>query len=411
MDISLAVRNLMQVNRRQFGQHQFTVPSSDIYPFQWLWDSCFHAIILSHFDLQSAKRELQAATAHPLSSGMLPHMIYWQATVAGEKERSTIPNWGRESRGSEINLAWQEKKSSTITQPPIVAMAVKRVFTVDNDKVFLQSIYNSLKTHFEYLARDRTFNDDALIYIINPDESGEDNSPRYDELLHLSHQHSANESLDKRLALMKQNAECNFVAKLCMRQFFGTADVSFNVLYAEDLQAMAEIAHALGLTTDAEIYAQRAINVQCDLMTQLRHEKLFLSFDFINKKHIPVLTWNIFMPLYGGFLTNEEAEFLVKTYLTDFKYFRSDFGIVTTAKTESAYDPNDGFWRGPIWLAPHWFIYHGLKRYGFIKEADEIKTMTLKLLEKSGFREHYHPNTGEGMGAYNFTWGGLVLDM
>lgn len=401
----------MQVNRRQFGQHQFTVPSSDIYPFQWLWDSCFHAIILSHFDLQSAKRELQAVTAHPLSSGMLPHMIYWQATVGGEEEKQTIPNWGRESRGTEINTAWQEKKSSTLTQPPVVAMAVRRVFAIDNDFDFLQSVYGPLRNHFEYLAHDRTFNDDSLVYIINPDESGEDNSPRYDELLHLAYQHSANESLDKRLALMKQNAQCNFVAKLCMRNFFGTADVAFNVLYAEDLQAMAEITNRLKKPADSDLYAKRAADVQCDFMTQLRQGQLFLSYDYLNKKHIPVLTWNIFMPLYGGFLTSEEAEYLVETYLRKSEYFKTDFGIVTTAKTEPSYDPNDGFWRGPIWLAPHWFIYHGLKRYGFTTEANEIKTMTIRLLEKSGFREHYHPETGEGMGAYNFTWGGLVLDM
>ena len=35
----------------------------------------------------------------------------------------------------------------------------------------------------------------------------------------------------------------------------------------------------------------------------------------------------------------------------------------------------------------------------------------LKLIEKSGFREYYNPFSGEGYGAEDFTWAGLILDM
>ena len=38
----------------------FTCPSSVTYPFQWFWDSCFHAIALSHVDLQKAEAELKS---------------------------------------------------------------------------------------------------------------------------------------------------------------------------------------------------------------------------------------------------------------------------------------------------------------------------------------------------------------
>jgi hypothetical protein len=33
------------------------------------------------------------------------------------------------------------------------------------------------------------------------------------------------------------------------------------------------------------------------------------------------------------------------------------------------------------------------------------------LVEKSGFREYYDPVTGEGHGAREFTWSGLLVDM
>ena len=62
-------------------------------------------------------------------------------------------------------------------------------------------------------------------------------------------------------------------------------------------------------------------------------------------------------------------------------------------------------------MAPHWFIYKGLMSYGFAEEANEIREMSRKLLEHSGFREYFNPETGEGYGAKEFTWGALVLDM
>jgi hypothetical protein len=36
----------------------FTVPAGDLYPHQWLWDSCFVAIGLRHIDVKRAKAEL-----------------------------------------------------------------------------------------------------------------------------------------------------------------------------------------------------------------------------------------------------------------------------------------------------------------------------------------------------------------
>lgn len=38
-------------------------------------------------------------------------------------------------------------------------------------------------------------------------------------------------------------------------------------------------------------------------------------------------------------------------------------------------------------------------------------TAVKELIGKSGFREYYNPFTGEGYGAHDFTWSGLVADM
>jgi hypothetical protein len=47
----------------------------------------------------------------------------------------------------------------------------------------------------------------------------------------------------------------------------------------------------------------------------------------------------------------------------------------------------------------------------FINEAERIFTTVKSLIEKSGFREYDNPFTGEGYGAKNFTWSGLIVDM
>ncbi len=44
-------------------------------------------------------------------------------------------------------------------------------------------------------------------------------------------------------------------------------------------------------------------------------------------------------------------------------------------------------------------------------EADRLLNSMKELITKSGFREYYDPLSGEGYGAKNFTWPGLILDM
>ena len=55
-----AVRTLYDRNRQRGTAewcglaYDFVCPSTGTYPFQWFWDSCFHAVVLSHFDPERA---------------------------------------------------------------------------------------------------------------------------------------------------------------------------------------------------------------------------------------------------------------------------------------------------------------------------------------------------------------------
>jgi glycogen debranching enzyme len=114
--------------------------------------------------------------------------------------------------------------------------------------------------------------------------------------------------------------------------------------------------------------------------------------------------------MFADIYTPEEAEAVVRIHFHNTETFRAPYGIRTVSKQEPSYRP-DGFWRGPIWMSVNWFIYRGLVRYGFKKEAAWIRDSSVQLLQTAGFREYFNPETGEGYGADTFTWGTLVLDM
>ena len=59
----------------------------------------------------------------------------------------------------------------------------------------------------------------------------------------------------------------------------------------------------------------------------------------------------------------------------------------------------------------NWFLSGGLRRHGYEELADAIVGKSHECSEKSGFREYYHPFTAAGLGAKDFGWSTLILDM
>ncbi|MBI2017609.1 hypothetical protein HYS92_01015 [Candidatus Daviesbacteria bacterium] len=394
MNLSLACRQLFLENRKNTGEFQYTVPSPETYPYQWLWDSCFHAIILSHFNLSDAKKEILTLLSKQFDNGLIPHMIYWD-----KQSPTDFPV-----------IEWGEKDTSTITQPPMVAYAVWQIFQKDQDKSFIKKVYPNLYHFYRYLLTERDPHENHLIGIMNPDESGEDNSPRFDIPLNLPPKHSFKENTQKRLNLVAQNIECKFDAPFCMRNFFWVKDVPFNAIMVKNLRLLAQIAKSIGFPGDADFFTKEAENISLAMKKLMLEDDLFWSTFGEDYQKIKVKTWAIFAPLFAEILNQSEAKKLVEKHLTNPKEFWTNYPVPTVSMDEPSFDPK-GFWRGTTWIAINWFIYKGLLNYGFSDIAKQIKQSSINLIEKSGFREYFNPITGEGLGAKNFTWGGLVLDM
>ncbi|OGE39000.1 hypothetical protein A3F00_01805 [Candidatus Daviesbacteria bacterium RIFCSPHIGHO2_12_FULL_37_11] len=393
-DLKTKVYELMLTNRRRTDKYQYTLPSPDAYPYQWLWDSCFHAIILSHYNTGDAKAELLSLVAKQFENGMLPHMIYWKPQ---NRKDFQLINWGK-------------KGTSSITQPPMIAYSVWEIFQKERDVNFLKKIYPGIYHFYKYLLNERDPHEKHLTGIMNPDESGEDNSPRFDPVLGLSNKQTLQENTRRRFKLVKQNILCGFDAPFCMRNFFWVKDVPFNSIMVENLRLLSQIARKIGKKGDAVYFTEKASEIAKAMRDLMLEDGIFWSTYGEDYKKIKVKTWAIFSPLFAKIATDQEAKSLVNNFFLNPKEFYLPFILPTTSKSDPAFDPN-GFWRGPVWMSTNWIVFKGLKNYGFHAEAKHLLNSSLKLLEKSGFREQYNPLTGEGYGAKNFTWGGLIVDM
>jgi len=385
--------DVLRSNRRRTKDGlTYTLPSADSYPYQWLWDSCFHAIALAASEPDVARSEIRALLSRQLPSGLLPHMIYWERV------------------NGVYDIPWGYPETSSITQPPFIAEAVMRVYKATGDQAYLSETYPAILNYFLYLLQDRDPRGNHLIGIINPDESGEDDSPRFDKPLDLPARHTLPENFARRLMLVDHHRNCNFDAPFCTKKVFWVKDVPFNAVMIRNLKVLAEIAGILGENKEMENLLAHSSEIADAMRARMEEEGIWYSTMGESYEKIRVKSWAIFAPMYAGLLSKEEAEFLIENYLNNADEFATPFGVPTVPKSEKSYDP-DGFWRGPVWMASNWVLYHAFSDYGYTDEAEKIRTDSLALLEKSGFRERFNPETGEGLGAHQFTWGALVLDM
>jgi glycogen debranching enzyme len=396
------IRTTLTNNQRETGGHFYTVPSSSSYPYQWLWDSCFNALTYCHLGTpELAERELHSLTVKQWENGLIPHMHYWE------------PN------AEVMNVDWGVPDTSTLMQPPLIAYVTWQVYRQTKNREWLETMYPALTRWHEYLLRERQLPDRALYGLVNPDESGEDNSPRFDEAQGLPPQHEVKENRDKRFALFDVHKSYDYVANGGTHEHFWVEDIPTNVFAIASLEAMAAIATELG-TTDATIYTNAAHNTANALREYCFADGSFWSAQGPNKPLVHVNTWARFAPLFAGLYTPAEAAALVAEHFHDAASFATAYPLPTVAQNDPSYAPEEPTWgdawqhpdwRGSVWMLPNWCVYHGLVHYGFTKEATQLREQSINLIEQSGMRENYHPQTGAGQGAEGFTWSGLVLDM
>ena len=386
----------------------FTRPSPERYPYQFFWDTCFHVFILCVLEEpEMAQKHLRSLFSLQKDDGFVGHMIYWDRLKPGR-----FPDVFQ-SLPRIRNL--YSSHMSAIIQPPMAAQAVERVHQISKDSKFLEEMYPKLKAHFEWLAKNRDFDGDGLLSIISPFESGMDWKPTFDVPLGFKPQKANKKLFWKVVGVDFRNYINNYdLQKIRKKNYFLVKEVALNSIYAQNLRVMAKLADLME-DQDSTKYHQLALKVEKSILNLMYNEEDVAFYDCYGREdtQIKVLTPTIFYPVVLDSIPSEVSERVLKKHLFKSDEFHTKYALPSLATNEPAFDPGASMyiWRGPTWIVNNWYLHKYLVQQGHEKEAKHLVESIKELIEKSGFREYYNPFTGQGHGAKNFTWCGLVLDM
>lgn len=412
----------------------WTVPATDLYPHQWLWDSCFIAIGLRHVDLERAKTELRSLLRGQWSNGMLPNIIF-----AGG-ERRHIDLW----RSWVSPYAPDDVATSGITQPPMLAEAVYQIgqkLKLADRRSWYKEILPALVKYHEWLYNDRDPHRQGLVLLLHPYECGLDNTPpwiselrkhslpgwiRLIEKLHLDsfinlfrrdtkhvppgHRMSNIEALAYWSALRRLRRKAYNSEALLPRALFAVEDLNFNAILIRANSLLRQIAKTAGYKLPIELEeaiqrSETALEQLWDEVSGQYYSRSFVSHKLIEEPSIATL-----LPLYAGTLSHERVARLVDLLKRE-RVFSTSWPVPSVPLNSPSFNPYK-YWQGPSWVNTNWLIINGLKNYGYEAEAAVLKERTLQMVAKSGMYEYFNPQNAKGAGAANFSWtAALTIDL
>lgn len=396
-------------------EYQYVCPSTQKYLWQWFWDSCFHAISLSHLDMELAKNELLSLVVSQEPDGFIGHVTFWRGARKG---RTYQELW----RWAQSKLAFRLHHSALI-QPPLLAQAVRKVYERSQDASFLKEIFPSLERYYRWLATHRDPDGDGLIAIISNYESGLDHSPAYDQVLGLTGARPRRWQLERKgrgLDLSNLVLGRNYnLRRIFALDRFNVEDVMVNCIYAEALYDMAELARQVGARESGREFHALAQKAEAAILTKCYDQETGAYYNLCRRQEYKsrALTFASLFPIILPNTPREPLDSLVRLHLQDPQEFWLPFPVPSVARSEPSFEPEPRqvrfpmIWRGPTWINVNWFLVRGLSRHGYQEIASYITDRSLELVLREGFREFYNPLTGRALGAPGFGWSTLVVDM
>ncbi len=388
--------------------YKFIAPANKEYVYQWLWDTAFHAIVLSHFDPQWAKNEIRNFLKGQWDNGFLPHIIFW-----GKKKR--LPHWAYIESALSIR-----PRTTSITQPPVLPISVEYIYARDKDKNFLTEVLPKLAKHHKWLLENRDIDNDDLISIISPNESGMDELPVFQiaagyeglETTRLHYTYRKGDFINHRYRFNSK--------KILEKDYFNVEELLFNVVFIESARSLSRLFLKIENNEESDFFKKVADKSERSLLSKCwdNKDKIFYSLYSKNESFAKVKTVASLIPLYLDGLTGNKLNDLVEKHLLNPDEFFTPYPFPSVSKDEKYYVPHDTplhqvklLWRGPTWIATNWFVIKGLQKHGYNDIAKDVISKMEKMIEQHGFREYYNPETGEGYRRQNFGWSTLILDL
>jgi hypothetical protein len=356
--------------------YAYTRPSPARYPWQWYWDSCFAAIAWRRFHPKRPRAELETLLRASRADGFVGHIVFWHP----------VSLW----RSLYYNVASRSAPMTGTIQPPLLAWAWRIAV---GDPVAAPEIAR----HHEWLRSNRDLEGDGLLWLVQPDESGLDSSPKFDPLwgrrAHARWGFPFLVARNRRLGWDARRVRDAGGPILC--------EVVTNVLWGLGRLAMREP------------------SITPALVERLWDEErgLFLDEAQPGGQRPAVETWAALAPLALPDLPEAIGRRLVEEHLLDPKRFWLPVPPSSVSAAEPSFEPGRGrgwkrrYWRGPTWVNAAWLLWLGLVRLGYEEPARRMAEDLGATILRQGLCEYYNPLTGEGLGATDFAWTSLILEM
>ena len=354
------------------AQFAYTRPSPGHYPWQWYWDSCFHAIVRRRWEPERARRELETLL-NAERDGFIGHTVFWGHRI--DRQRAV-----------RYNVSSRDDLTTHTIQPPLLAWAWSLVVGDPRDEP-------RIAAHHDWLRAHRDLDGDGLLWLIQPDESGMDAIPKFD---HIWGELAQGRPLFP--LLIARNRRRGWDARRIKPV---VCEVMTNVAWSLSEQA-------LGRPSPTPALVER-----------LWDPRLGRFLDDVRGAPAPpriIDTWDTLAPLALPDLPHEIAERLVERVLHAPGYAQA-VPLPAVAIDDPAYSDRETWWgrhrhwRGPSWVNSAWFVTLGLRRLGLDDEAEAMARRLAAVMEREGFREYYESRSGRGMGAHDFGWSTLIVEL
>ncbi|MBK8556347.1 MAG: glycoside hydrolase [Lewinellaceae bacterium] len=413
---------ILQLNLRA----GFTVPTARLYPFQWNWDSGFVSMGWGHFNVAQAIRELETLFSGQWANGMLPHILFHSET-----ETTYFPNhpfWESYRNPG----APQKPKSSGITQPPVHGFVLERLLAQHPQnttlETFARAIWPKILHLHRFLYTHRDPEQEGLVFIYHPWESGRDNSPLWDAALRRIHlqpgmipeyerqdnkiadpsERPTQADYDRYVYLLELGKKHAYEGPgIAAESPFLVQDTLFNALLIRSNESLMALGKRFGFDVrELERWQAKSIG---HFREKLWNSALnmFVPFDLVQQEQIALREIGGFTALYAGIPDKRQADGMHQVLQS---WQQRDFLLCPSFDPDAEAFDSRRYWRGPIWPQMNWLLYQGLVRYGFQETADIVRSDFLHLVDRLGFHEYFEPQKEiaatqtQGYGGGNFSW-------
>jgi hypothetical protein len=411
---------------REGVPYAYTRPNPGRYPWQWYWDSCFAAIVWRRFDPARSRAELESLLRACRDDGFVGHTIFWDHPV------SLI-------RRVFYNVASRAATMTSTIQPPLLAWAWRIAVGDPAEEP-------GIRAHHEWLRDNRDLDGDGLLWLVQPDESGLDSSPKFEPVwgwrAHARPGFPLLVGRNRRLgwdARRVRDAGGPVLCEVVTNVLWGLARLAMGEpsitpalvdrLWDERLGMFCDEARGAGLgggkPDGRGIWAAYGGGAAGGGgggvgggTSQAGHGSgAGRDVRRLGCLRPDVETWAALSPLALPDLPEAIGRRLVEEHLLDPERFRLPVAPPSVSAAEPSFEPGRGrglvrrYWRGPTWVNAAWLLWIGMIRLGYRDEAATMAGALSETIKREGLREYFHPRTGAGLGATDFAWTALAVEM